>query len=282
MRVSFRRRALLAGVCVLTACGDADNVDRISALATSECGAVREGQHYIVQGGLFVPAAPPEAEIIEKVIEAPRRWDQLLEDSFAELGFPWLGLNVRDGVATLTGLSPSLEEKERAFEAGEQAILADAAGAAQVSLIVDGISVEGGEEGVGTALAALEERPSLAACQAAFTRTMDGRYVVFETASDVISGVSARLLDAVTGVAILCKDYNVEIGGHTDARGSEELNLELSTRRAMAVRGYLLDKGVPAEGLTAVGYGEGRPLATGSSADAYARNRRTEFTVSER
>lgn len=278
------RNALLGSISAvaLAACGGAGDADRTADLATSECVPVQEGQHYVVQNGLFVPSGPPPVEIVERVIEAPRSWDEQLEDSFADLGFPWLGLNVRDEVATLTGLAPDSEAKERAFTAGEQAILGDETGAAQVSLVVDGISVEGGEEGVGTALAALDERPSLEACQGAFTRTMDGRYVEFETASDVISGVSARLLDAVTGVAILCKDYNVEIGGHTDARGSDALNLDLSTRRATAVRDYLLSKGVPTDELTAVGYGESRPLVEGASAEAYARNRRTEFTVSER
>lgn len=280
--MTIKRCALLAASTILLAACGGDTDRAPQAVAATECVPVNEGEYFIVQNGLFVPAGELPVEVVERIVEAPKAWDDTLEDSFAGLGFPWLGLNVRDEVATLTGLAPDTDAKERAFAAGEAAILADPTGSEQVTLIVDGISVEGGEEGVGTALAALDERPSLQACQNAFTQTMNGRNVEFESGSDTISPVSARLLDAVTGVAILCKDYNVEIGGHTDVRGATELNVELSTSRANAVRTYLLGKGVPDEGLTAVGYGESRPLMDGNTAEAHARNRRTEFTVSER
>ena len=270
----------------LAACGG--DLDRAPDTQIETCSMPQEGKFYVVRNGMFMPAdnLPVEiverVEVVERVIEAPVAWDDALEDRFADLGYPWMGLNVRDEVATLTGLAPSLEEKERAFAIGESAIEADDAGSEQVSLIVDGISVEGGAEGVGTALADLDERPSLLACQTAFTRTMDGRNVEFESNSDVISNVSARLLDAITGVAILCKDYNVEIGGHSDTIGPSDLNLELSTSRARSVYNYLTRKGVPSGGLTVVGYGETRPLFEGDTERAHARNRRTEFTVSER
>lgn len=271
-----------ASVLVLAACGGGGGDNATAALASSECVPVTDGQYYIVENGLFVPAGGPEIQVVERIVEAPRSWDQTLEATFSDLGFPWLGLNVRDEVATLTGLAPDTDAKERAFAAGELAIMNDDAGREQISLVVDGISVEGGEEGVGAALAELDDRPSLEACQDTFTRTMNGRNVEFETNSDVISSVSARLLDAVTGTAILCGDYNVEVGGHTDSRGSDAYNVDLSQRRASAVRDYLVRKNVPSDTLTAVGYGETKPLDTSGTAAAYARNRRTEFTVTER
>jgi outer membrane protein OmpA-like peptidoglycan-associated protein len=193
-----------------------------------------------------------------------------------------MGLNVKGEVATLIGLAPTQELKDSAFMAGNDAIMADDAGGDQVTLVVNGISVEGGEVGVGAALADLDERPSLNSCQSAFVDTMQGRNVQFRTGSAVIQSVSAQLLDAVTGVAILCKDYNVEIGGHTDSRGSEGYNQDLSERRANSVRAYLIERNVPAEGLTALGYGESVPLDDSNTAAAYTMNRRTEFVVSER
>jgi len=90
------------------------------------------------------------------------------------------------------------------------------------------------------------------------------------------------LLDVVTGVAFLCKDYEIEIGGHTDVRGSSEINQQLSEARAGAVKEYLVARGVPEEGLNAVGYGETKPLDPTDSLEAYGKNRRTEFVVRQR
>jgi peptidoglycan-associated lipoprotein len=69
----------------------------------------------------------------------------------------------------------------------------------------------------------------------------------------------------------------VTLAGHADERGTEEYNLQLSNRRAAAVKRYLVDLGVPANRLETVGYGENRPLNDASSEDAWSQNRRVEF-----
>ena len=66
----------------------------------------------------------------------------------------------------------------------------------------------------------------------------------------------------------------IEVGGHTDTRGSEAYNLRLSERRAQAVTDELIRNGVLAQRINAVGYGESRPI----SAD-HAMNRRVEITI---
>lgn len=71
----------------------------------------------------------------------------------------------------------------------------------------------------------------------------------------------------------------VEIGGHTDDVGSDADNLALSEARARAVREYLLLQGVPANAISAKGYGETRPRADNGTAEGRSRNRRTEFKV---
>ena len=90
------------------------------------------------------------------------------------------------------------------------------------------------------------------------------------------------MLDAVSGVATLCNAYNIEIGGHTDRIGDAGLNQTLSQRRASSVMAYLASKGVDTSNITAVGYGETRPIDTSGTRAGDALNRRTEFTVSER
>lgn len=69
----------------------------------------------------------------------------------------------------------------------------------------------------------------------------------------------------------------VQIEGHCDSRGSVEYNLALGERRAKAVKNYLVSLGVDSKRLTIISYGEEKPIATGESEDAYAKNRRANF-----
>lgn len=80
-------------------------------------------------------------------------------------------------------------------------------------------------------------------------------------------------------VAALSKwgDVKVEVAGHTDSKGSDAYNLNLSQRRAEAVRNYLIGKGIAAERLTAKGYGESQPVADNATDEGRAKNRRVEL-----
>nr|HPO56060.1 OmpA family protein [Ignavibacteriaceae bacterium] len=72
-------------------------------------------------------------------------------------------------------------------------------------------------------------------------------------------------------------DLKVEIGGHTDSRGSDKANLELSKKRAQSVVDYLVSVGVKKENLIAKGYGETKPVSVTDTEEGYAQNRRVEF-----
>lgn len=69
----------------------------------------------------------------------------------------------------------------------------------------------------------------------------------------------------------------VTLEGHADERGTEEYNLQLSNRRAAAVKRYLTDLGVEGSRLKTVGFGETRPASQGSDEEAWEANRRVEF-----
>lgn len=69
----------------------------------------------------------------------------------------------------------------------------------------------------------------------------------------------------------------IRIEGHCDERGSDEYNLALGERRAMAAKRYLQSLGVDTSRLTMISYGEERPLDPSSSEAAWAKNRRAEF-----
>lgn len=69
---------------------------------------------------------------------------------------------------------------------------------------------------------------------------------------------------------------------HTDSIGTEEYNLDLSERRAKAVKEYLVKKGLPPPSIRYRGYGFAHPLADNSTEDGRAKNRRVEFRVTTR
>jgi outer membrane protein OmpA-like peptidoglycan-associated protein len=76
--------------------------------------------------------------------------------------------------------------------------------------------------------------------------------------------------------------YTVVVSeGHTDSRGTDEYNYDLSLRRANSVRDYLIDGGISASAITVEGFGESRPVATNDTDDGRQQNRRVELRVSE-
>lgn len=84
----------------------------------------------------------------------------------------------------------------------------------------------------------------------------------------------------LAGVAIRCLNdggLTLEIGGHTDNIGDDAGNMALSRKRAMTVLLELIDRGVRADAITAVGFGETRPIAGNATEDGRARNRRITF-----
>ncbi len=239
-----------------------------------DCVTLAEGFYEFSDGQFLAVSAANVA------LSSASGWEGDLQTTFAGSGFPWMGIKVRGPVAVLTGTAPSADAKAAALSSGEAAIKAHPEAGQAGLLVVDAVSVDGGERGVGESLAVLADTGvSQPTCQRAFNDTMAGRNVLFESGNARISPVSTRLLDAVTGVAMHCTQFLVEIGVHTDSRGADDFNLKLSQERADAVRAYLVGKGVPEDRLLSVGYGETKPLDPAQNAEAYDRNRRTEFKV---
>ncbi|MGH7471133.1 MAG: OmpA family protein [Longimicrobiales bacterium] len=103
--------------------------------------------------------------------------------------------------------------------------------------------------------------------------------VFFDYDQSAIRGDARPVLDRK--VAILRANPNValRIEGHADERGSVEYNLALSLRRANAIRDYLANFNLDGARFDVAPIGEERPLSSGASEDAYARNRRGEFHI---
>jgi OOP family OmpA-OmpF porin len=103
--------------------------------------------------------------------------------------------------------------------------------------------------------------------------------VFFAFDKAVILPKSFDLLDEVARVLSDAPGFKVRIEGHTDATGQEKHNHELSENRALAVRDFLIDKGVDPKRLDARGFGSSEPLDSNATADGREKNRRVEFVI---
>jgi len=108
-------------------------------------------------------------------------------------------------------------------------------------------------------------------------RTLANRVVEFETGSARLTSQGRQLLDRVADVLPKLASESIQIIGHTDSSGSRATNLALSQARADAVRDYLVEKGLAASRFETLGVGPDQPVASNSTADGRAQNRRIEF-----
>jgi len=76
-------------------------------------------------------------------------------------------------------------------------------------------------------------------------------------------------------------DQKVKLTGHTDDRGNDAYNMELGKKRAIIIRQYLIDLGVPASSIQALSEGENRPIANNDTEQGRAKNRRLELEIIE-
>lgn len=103
--------------------------------------------------------------------------------------------------------------------------------------------------------------------------------VHFRTGSEEILEDSHPMLIEVANVLRANPGMHIRVEGHTDDAGDDQLNLELSQRRAEAVRTFLASHGASGDQVQAVGHGETRPIAPNTTRSGRARNRRVEFHI---
>ena len=120
---------------------------------------------------------------------------------------------------------------------------------------------------------------SAADCQLALVGTLRSGTILFQKNKATIEGDSTALLDTLAATAMRCPASRFVIGGHTDTSGPADWNIELSRKRAEAVRAYLERAGIPADHLEAKGFGSSQPVASNDTEDGRVRNRRIEISV---
>jgi outer membrane protein OmpA-like peptidoglycan-associated protein len=107
--------------------------------------------------------------------------------------------------------------------------------------------------------------------------------IYFEVNEDTIRSESFAILNAIADTMVAHPEVKrVRVEGHTDSRSSDSYNLELSQRRAEAVRLFLIENGVAADRLVAEGKGERDPLDARENPAAWDLNRRVEFLIESR
>ncbi|TNE59065.1 MAG: signaling protein [Bacteroidetes bacterium] len=105
--------------------------------------------------------------------------------------------------------------------------------------------------------------------------------ILFVKSKPIMLPESRPELDRLAGFLLRNPQYTLFVAGHTDRIGNSEKNMILSRERASTVAAYLTEKGIAASRITAVGYGDTRPLYVEPEGVANAKNRRVEFEVRE-
>ncbi|MDO9172975.1 MAG: OmpA family protein [bacterium] len=108
--------------------------------------------------------------------------------------------------------------------------------------------------------------------------TLSGGLLFRSNESTLMPGAESQLQRLVKALAATA-DRNIVVEGYTDSQGSDDHNLDLSQRRADAVRSYLVRSGYPADRILAEGIGESRPIADNSTSEGRANNRRVEIVL---
>ncbi len=116
-------------------------------------------------------------------------------------------------------------------------------------------------------------------CVQEITKVAETKKITFEPGSTNLDGSSRAVVDQIAAIMARCPDAEIEISGHTDSQGREEMNLSLSQDRANAVLGALTLKRVEMKTLVAQGYGETQPIADNGTEAGREANRRIEFRL---
>lgn len=103
--------------------------------------------------------------------------------------------------------------------------------------------------------------------------------VLFGTDKSDLSDKSKTTIDDLAQILNKYPDTDLTIQGHTDSTGPDAYNQTLSEKRAASVANYLKEKGVKAERLTSVGFGETLPVADNATAEGRSENRRVSFVI---
>jgi len=126
-------------------------------------------------------------------------------------------------------------------------------------------------------IVALDE--SAKVCQEKFNKILSSNKIVFEAGKSIVKPTNQKLLKSLVDISSLCPEVKIDILGYTDSKGDDNKNRELSLSRAKAVVAKLFQLGISLDRMNAIGMGESNPIASNSTPEGRAKNRRIEFKV---
>ena len=153
------------------------------------------------------------------------------------------------------------------------------AAAAEAEAAAEAAEAEAAAAAEATAAAAEATAAAAAAaqCNQKLKVVLGGSPISFKHDSDQLNLKSIQVLDQISKIVALCTNSVLAVRGHTDSLGPSEFNLQLSQRRANAVKSRLVLNGVDASAIEAFGFGESTPIASNETRKGRAENRRIEF-----
>jgi outer membrane protein OmpA-like peptidoglycan-associated protein len=105
------------------------------------------------------------------------------------------------------------------------------------------------------------------------------RTILFDTGKSSLKTESVSVFVDIIKILNEYPNAKFTVEGHTDSVGSASLNQKLSESRANSVRDFLVKEGIAADRLTAIGYGEDKPIATNNTRAGRTQNRRVEINL---
>ncbi len=124
-----------------------------------------------------------------------------------------------------------------------------------------------------------DKLPDPEICEAEIALIQEGGKIAFDPGSTAIAAASLDTMNKIADILDACGQIRLEIQGHTDSQGREEMNQQLSQARAQSVLNELRSRRILTSSYVAVGYGESQPIADNETEDGREANRRIEFRL---
>lgn len=269
-------------------------VGALVALSSSACGSAAPTQQLVDARRAINEARASEASKLtpDKLLSAEQALDRAEEahqddaGSAEEAHLAYLASR-KAHIAMAYGKIASAKETEERAEAKYQSNLENVAAnstqkldAAQNELQSEKAKRAEAEKRAAAALASLAEVAKVKEESRGTVITLPGG-VLFPSGGSTLSP-SARVALGQVADALVAQptETKIMIEGHTDDRGSDTSNQQLSQARADAVRAFLIERGMPSDRVEAIGKGESAPIAGNDTSEGRATNRRVEVVVS--
>lgn len=226
-----------------------------------------------LSGRLPVAAATAAVSAAEEAFGVDRVIDSITADD--DTTTPTWTTGLPNAIAILRGVAgPGI-----AIDGGTVTLAGDIASEQRRTAILEAFGGLGLQVADGLSIAPPPDQATAAALEASLNAALGDASILFETGSSTIASAGTSQLDAIADLLVAVPGARVEVAGHTDSEGPADGNLILSVERAESVVAYLIAGGVDPVQLTAVGYGQERPIADNTTPEGRAANRRIEFTV---